>query len=387
MRVQSLVDKIRAHDPNWYALHRAIRVAVVVPATFAFTFEVIGDPQVATFTSFGGFALLLFADFPGSWTRRLTSYLMLALAGVVLISLGTLASQASWLAVAGMVAVGFAVLFAGTLSATIAAAGRASLLLFILPVTLPGDAADIAPRLAGWGIAVAVAIPVVMLAWPPREHNDLRRYAADTCSAIADVVTARQAGQGHRGDELCARVTTALTALRRTFRGTAFRPVGLTTGSRVLIRLVDELEWLGAIVVALEAEELPAWPDLAKDAAAGACGVLRASAAMLRAGRSRADEYEQLTTALAQLAGQRQRVAAEARDFLDPTTQQGAELAFQGRELGYAASLVGATVQWAADADARPVLDRILGRPPVHTAAPLSPAIQIATSQLERHSV
>jgi uncharacterized membrane protein YccC len=109
---------------------------------------------------------------------------------------------------------------------------------------------------------------------------------------------------------------------------------------------------------------------------------------MLKAGRSRAGEYEELDQALTALAGQRRLVAAGARDFLDPTTEQGAELAFQGRELTYAASLAGATVQWAADADARPVLDRILGRPPVHTtAAPLSPAIQIATSQLERHSV
>jgi uncharacterized membrane protein YccC len=33
------------------------------------------------------------------------------------------------------------------------------------------------------------------------------------------------------------------------------------------------------------------------------------------------------------------------------------------------------------------VLDRILGRPPAHQAAPLSPAVQIATSQIERHSV
>jgi uncharacterized membrane protein YccC len=388
MRVRSLVDTIKAHDPAGYALHRAVRVAVVVPATFAFTFEVIGNAQVATFTSFGGFALLLFADFPGSWTRRLTSYLMLSVAGFVLITLGTLAAQASWLAVGGMVVVGFAVLFAGTLSATIAAAGRAALLLFILPVTLPGGAADIAPRLAGWGIAVAVGIPVVMLAWPPREHNDLRRYAADTCLAVADLVDARQAGVGHRDDEMCTRVRESLAGLRRTFRGTAFRPVGLTTGSRMLIRLVDELEWLGSVVTGLEAEELPSWPDLAKGAAAGATRVLRASSAMLRAGRSRAGEYEELDRALAALAGQRRLVAAGARDFLDPATGQSAELAFQGRELTYAASLAGATVQWAADADARPVLDRILGRPPVHTsAAPLSPAIQIATSQLERHSV
>jgi uncharacterized membrane protein YccC len=274
-------------------------------------------------------ALMLFVDFPGSRSRRLASYLMLALTGALLITLGTLASEVSWLAVASMTVAGFVILFAGALSATIASAGRSALLLFILPVTLPGTAADIAPRLAGWGIAVAVCIPVVMLVWPPRDRDLLRRSAADTCRAAADVITARAGGRATADDELCQAMTRALGRLRDAFRGSTFRPVALTTGSRALIRIVDDLEWLCAGVLALDAHDLPGWPDLAKDTARAAATVLRASAALLAAGRPDPDQQRALAGAMATLGAQRQLVGSQVREFLDPAADHGIELALQ----------------------------------------------------------
>jgi uncharacterized membrane protein YccC len=385
----ALIEKVRARDPMGYALHRAIRAAVVIPSLFAFTFEVIANPQLATFAAFGGFSLLLFVDFPGNWTARLTSYLMLSLSGAGLIALGTLASRNSWLAVVSMTVVGFAVLFVGTLSVSIAAAGRAALLMFILPVSLPGTAADIGPRVAGWGIAAAVAIPAALLIWPPREHNELRRFAAETCEAMAEIVASRAAGRTEDADARCQRLIESLAALRRTFRGTAFRPVGLTTGSRALVRLVDELEWLGAVVRSLTTEQMHAWPQLAKDASFAAADVLRASAGMLNADRrSVFSDDHGLNAALEQLRIARHRVAAETRALLDADSPTEVELPYQGHELTYAGSLVGDTVLWAAESDARPVIDRVLGRRPARqTGSPLSPAVQIASSQIERHSV
>jgi uncharacterized membrane protein YccC len=389
MTMQALVAKIRSRDPLGYALHRAIRAAVVIPALFAFTFEVIGNPQLATFAAFGGFSLLLFVDFPGNWTGRLTSYLMLSLTGAVLITLGTLASRSTWLAVLSMTVVGFAVLFAGTLSVSIAAAGRAALLMFILPVSLPGTASDIGPRLAGWGIAAAVAVPAAMLVWPPSEHNNLRRYGADTCRAIAAVITTRAAGHTEDADALCQQVIESLDALRKTFRGTVFRPVGLTSGSRALVRLVDELEWLGGLVRSLKTEQMDTWPQLAKESSFAAADVLSASAEVLAGDRrSVFDDDHGLTVAIDKLQVARHRVAADTRALLNADSPTEIELPYQGHELSYAGSLVGETVRWAAESDARPVIDRVLGRPPVHpTASPLSPAVQIATSQIERHSV
>ena len=105
-----------ARDPGWYAAHRAVRAAVVVPVVFALGSVVIADAQLATFGAFGSFALLLFVDFPGSRGSRLAAYLMLGVTGVVLISVGTLASRVSWLAVAAMAVAAFGVLFAGVIS-------------------------------------------------------------------------------------------------------------------------------------------------------------------------------------------------------------------------------------------------------------------------------
>jgi uncharacterized membrane protein YccC len=389
MTARALVAKLRARDPNGYALHQAIRVAVVVPSLFAFTFEVIGNAQIATFAAFGGFSLLLFVDFPGNRAGRLTSYLMLSLTGVVLISLGTLASRNSWIAVGGMAVVGFAILFAGAVSVSVAAGARAALLMFILPVSLPATASDIGPRLAGWGIAIAISVPAAMLVWPPSEHNDLRRYAAQTCEAMAEVITSRTAGHGQPGDAMCQAVTRALADLRRTFRGTTFRPVGLTTGSRALVRLVDELEWLGSVVVSLHVETIAAWPEPAQRSISAAADVLRASAGMLNADRrSLPTDDHGLNDTLAKLDTERHRIAVETRALLDPAAPTDTELPYQGHELSYAASLVGITVRWAAESDARPVLDRVLGRPPAHpSSGPLSPVVAIATSQIERHSV
>ena len=39
-------------------------------------------------------------------------------------------------------------------------------------------------------------------------------------------------------------VTAAMDALRANFLGVAYRPVALTAGSRALVRVVDDLQWL-----------------------------------------------------------------------------------------------------------------------------------------------
>jgi len=135
-----IVRWLRRHDPEWYALHKAIKVSVVVTTGVAFG-TLLGNPQLTLFASFGGVALLLFADFPGSRSARFGAYVGLAAVGAVLITVGTLVSLIGWLAVLGMAVVGFLVLFAGVLSAAAAAATRAALLTFILPATVPAAAA------------------------------------------------------------------------------------------------------------------------------------------------------------------------------------------------------------------------------------------------------
>jgi hypothetical protein len=63
-------------------------------------------------------ALLVFVDFGGSSRTRLRAYLLLLVAGAVLIALGTLCSHATWLATIAMGVVAFAIVFAGVLNGT-----------------------------------------------------------------------------------------------------------------------------------------------------------------------------------------------------------------------------------------------------------------------------
>ena len=54
--------------PVWTvpAAMRAARATLVIPTLFAITYKVVGDPQMALFATFGGFATLIIAGFGGT---------------------------------------------------------------------------------------------------------------------------------------------------------------------------------------------------------------------------------------------------------------------------------------------------------------------------------
>ncbi|WP_426622978.1 hypothetical protein ACPPVW_09995 [Leifsonia sp. McL0607] len=84
---------LKRHDPDFAALRRAGRAAIVMPLLFAFGSLVIRSPDAATFAAFGSFAMLLLVDVSGPLVDRVQAQVGLAVAGAVLVCVGTLVSN------------------------------------------------------------------------------------------------------------------------------------------------------------------------------------------------------------------------------------------------------------------------------------------------------
>jgi uncharacterized membrane protein YccC len=389
-----LLQWLRSHDPGWFGLRRAVRAAVVVPVNFAIGSEVIGNAQVATFAAFGSFALLLFVNFTGGLAARAGAYLGLAVAGVVLIVIGTELATPDWLAVVAMAVIAFAVLFAGVVSSLISGASQAALLAFILAVMLPGTRGDVPERLAGWGIACAVAIPVALFVWPPREQDRIRLRAAALCHALADLLALEQPTVG---DTLVAMRAVARD-LRATFRTSATRTAGLSTGARLLIRLVDEVEWLAATVVNACTDAPGDWPEQGRRLRAAATDVLHASGTALDHDGRGPDRRccDDLGDRLAALDAAREAVVQESLAELQAASPANGERPrgefdrplYAAHELGYAVALVGGTVAAISAADARTWWQRLVGRRVTEDElGVIAVARRSALTQLDRHGV
>ena len=178
-----------------------------MPAMLALSEKVIDNATVATFAAFGSLAMLLFVAFGGTMRERLPAQISLILTGAVFICLGTLASQAVWLAAIAMFVVGFAVLFAGVVSSVLASASTSLLLGFILPVTLPGPVSSIPARLSGWLLAGAASLVAIVVLWPAP--------ARIRCGAPGPRVRSARAADARRGRSRARRSRTGRGHRRR----------------------------------------------------------------------------------------------------------------------------------------------------------------------------
>jgi hypothetical protein len=204
-RWSRLLPQFQLADPGLAALRTAARAAIVMPLVFAFADKVIGDPQTALFAAFGSFAMLVFVDFTGPRRSQFFAYLALAVAGAANVALGTLCSRNTWLAVAAVAVIGFAILLSGAINGYFAAASTSALLTFVLPVTISAPLSEIPARLEGWALAAAAGICAHMLLWPARPHDTVRADAARACVDLGDrrfdVMFAVRVGLFHREPE------------------------------------------------------------------------------------------------------------------------------------------------------------------------------------------
>src|SRR6478752_1886433 len=342
---------MRARDPEYDALRRALRAAIVLPVAAAVSFAVAGGSQTPLFTIFGSVALLILVDFPGNRPARALAYCGLGFNGAVLITLGTLVAPHPWVSVTLMFLIGVAVTFAGALSEIVAAGQRATLLMFVLPACTP--VGPLQERLLGWLIALAICVPAALFLFPPRHHDELRADAARVCNRLADRL---------EGTASAREVTKAMNALDAAFLGVDYRPVALSAGSRALVRVVDDLGWLSDRITDDTGRLLGTMKN-------PAVRVLRDSAAVLRlrSVAARAERSADLRDALIEL-----RSVAQARyreDIAELLGESSDEAAISvGRELldvrtiAATIAVTGRVIRNAAAADARPVWARVLGR-------------------------
>jgi uncharacterized membrane protein YccC len=230
-------------DPGLSGLRRAVRAALVIPATFAFAKFVINDVQVTTFVVFGCFALLVIADFGGMRLPRAIAYASTTLVGGGLVILGTLASTAAWVGALAMLLIGFAIQFAGVFGGYVPAAQTALQLSFVLAVSVPTPTSALGARLGGWFLAGIVSTLSGVFFWPRFEQVSLLRTAAAACRSLAGLIRAQREAPQHADlsrHQEAARA--AVDRLRRQYAATPTRPIGPTRRARAFVELLSELE-------------------------------------------------------------------------------------------------------------------------------------------------
>jgi uncharacterized membrane protein YccC len=390
-----------------------------MPGLFALGDKIIGNPEVATFAAFGSFATLLLVDFSGPLWQRLQAQAALAVAGAINICIATAASSTPWLAAVAMTAVGFVVLFAGVVSSTLAGASTALLLAFILPVSVPAPVSAIPARLAGWGLAAASSLIVILALWPAPVRDGLRAAAIASCQALASRLRTEIAFLLSDGDKqfaadrdrAVARATEAAESLRHASLTNPYRPGGLGTSARTVTRLIAELGWLNLIVIkSAHRGEVTAIHKPVYAVKAAAAAVLERGAELLSVTGGKGDELQAAMTDLnAALAKLEAHAAAElpatpaATAAAPQATASGLapavsddhagklvsalDPAFRAQEVGFAVSLIGRTIGLTAAAERRSWPQRMLGRVPEGLPGTLSVAESRAAAHVGRHSV
>jgi uncharacterized membrane protein YccC len=373
-----VVGWLRRHDRGFAALRRAGRTAIVMPALFALGIEVLEAPTVATFAAFGSFAMLLLVDFGGPLRDRLRNQAALAVACAALIAVATLVSRSAGPAAAATGVVGFGVLFAGVASSVLASATQPLLLSFILSVCLPGPASSIPDRLAGWGLASACSLVAIAVLWPAPARDPVRGAAIAAMRALA----------GRLRGEDPARADDALATLGSTFYATPFRPTGLSTAARSVIRLVDELRWLEAIAAQPVADDDPG-RACAEPLVAASADLLDASAALLD---DPADDARRAALVAARDALRAELAELErsvTRTLLGRPVISAASPGFRAQELASITLQLAANAEAAAAAERRTWMARLLGRRPtgVGGGGSLAAAQERTGAHLTRQSV
>lgn len=399
-----LKDFLVARDPGLRATRRAGRAVICVPLLLWVGEGLLDNAALGTFAALGSMAMLVFVDFDGPPRDRVIAQATLVLSGGVLICLGTLLSTITWAATIATLALACAVLFAGILSSSLVAATNVLLISFVLPVTLPAPTEAIPDRLLGWLLAGTVSVFAIRLLWPAPMREPLRALAAEACRRFAEQLRAeahcvREQLNSSSLDDLWRfreASADAAGALRNAFFATPYRPAGLSTSSRALVRTTDELIWLDHVFARVPLSE----PATASGAVV--CELTTVAAELLEhaadlvlaiGGEPRLpvdDEAHLIERDLQRLRHAREALEREITSggiVVDHDSQGSLQPSFRSQEISFIVAAIAENIQLGAAAQQRSWPQRLLGRQPGEHGSAWSSIKQRATAHLQPHSV
>ena len=232
--------RLRINDPGRVGLHRAIRAAIGTTVSLLIALTLLPGTPAGVLAAFGSIALLGTADFGGSARRRTISITATGAAGALLIVVGGLASLSVWSVVIVTFVVTGSLAFLVALRGTFASACPALTTVYVASAMVATTVDSIGSLVAGWAIAVAVALPVTLLVLPRRDLAPVRAACISVLHTLAETV--RQRGEGRPLDQ--KPIEAARATLRDSYLGNPFRAAGLSPSDRALIVLVGQLEGL-----------------------------------------------------------------------------------------------------------------------------------------------
>lgn len=226
------------HDPKHLILRRALRVAVLVSATFFVTDAILGWSTASLAAAFACFSMLAFADFSGPRWNRLVAYLLLGLNGVIMVAVGSYVAQWQWVSIGLTFVVVLVISFSAVLRGYFAAATAAAILPWAFAVTGGYSPETIADKAGGWALGALVASFGAIILWPSYLRSELRMRLADVLETAADVITTMDSPDEfrHQSGELKRKVS----ELHGVFDGRLARPGGVTKRDRSMLLAVDE---------------------------------------------------------------------------------------------------------------------------------------------------
>ncbi|MGW1130776.1 FUSC family protein [Streptomyces griseoluteus] len=404
---------LRGRDPGLAALRRALRAAILTPSVLAVTYVGLGRPDIAVFAAFGSLVLTLFVDFGGPMRERVAGQAALILATTVMICLGTLAGRTLWLTGALTFVIAFCVLFSGIVSSALAGATTSLLFAYIVPVTLGGPLDAIPAHVIGWALGGAASMIAVTLMWPVPASEPLRAFGARACALLAGRLRAEvdcapdPTAHGHALETAVRRAEEGVSDLRKTFYGTPYRPTGLSLSSRAVVRLVDQVIWLGSVLHQDPRRSRdPLSELLVCETKMATAELLEHSAALLRTDvsvphgldphvarleQARASLEESMLGLLPRRSAARVApagrgsgpAAAGPTDALIGSLGPG----FRAQSMSFVVRAIAGNIQLAVTARQRSRRDRLLGRRPPGSDSALSSARERFAAHLSRNSV